>query len=198
MKFTESTVIENFIVEAKALGILLVPTDVERIVEAFIAGATDFMSMVKTKDEGTALTVDNVKGDMILAAVVEYNENEDGEGQSNWNYYFTFDAKDIEGKKRYQISLPQVHTVIAKRAYEMCRMKYSQDRFIDEYAIIFGNLIREILGANAKAGEEFTIEHEGYFLASSTVEDGIIERSLLPHGAMKKLIKDDATNEAVM
>ena len=50
--------------------------------------------------------------------------------------------------------------------------------------------------ANAKDGDEFTVEHEGYFLASSAVEDGVVEKSFLPDGAMKRLIKDDAATEA--
>lgn len=195
MKFTESTVIENFIVEAKALGALLVATDVTRIVESFIAGSADFLATVKTKESPVALVVSNVKGDMIVAGVVEFNENEDGEGQSNWNFYFTFDPKDLEGKIKYQLSDIQVSGVIARRSYETYKMKYPQERFISDYAIIFGTLIRELLETNAKTGEKFEVKHEGYFLAESEVEDGIVIKSLLPDGAMKRLIKDDIKNQ---
>jgi hypothetical protein len=55
--------------------------------------------------------------------------------------------------------------------------------------------MREFLEANAKDGEEFTVEHEGYFLATAAVEDGVVEKSFLPDGAMKRLIKDDAATE---
>ena len=55
--------------------------------------------------------------------------------------------------------------------------------------------MREFLETNAKEGTEFEIEHEGYFLATSAVEDGIVEKSFLPDGAMKRLIKDDAATE---
>ena len=195
MKFAESTMVENFIVEAKAVGTLLEPTDVIRIVETTIAGTTDFLSLVKTKEDGVALTFDNVKGDMVMAGVVEYNDNEDGEGQGNWNYYFTFDPKDIEGKKRYQISATQVHSVIAKRGYELYRIRYASPNLITDYAIIFATLLREFLETNAKDGEEFVLEHEGYFKARSAVEDGVVVKDLLPDGAMKRLIKDDAASE---
>lgn len=197
MKLTESTLIENFIMEAKALGTLLEPTDVTRVVETVVAGSTDFLALVKTKEDGVALTFDNVKGEMIMAAIVEYNDNADGEGQGNWNYYFTFDPKDIEGKKRYQISSTQVHTIIAKRGYELCRLRFASPNLITDYSVLFATLIREFLEANAKDGEEFTVEHEGYFLATAAVEDGVVEKSLLPDGAMKRLIKDDAATEAV-
>lgn len=197
MKFAESTLIENFVVEAKAIGTLLEPTDVVRITETLIAGTTDFLSVVKTKDEGVALTFDNVKGDMIMAGVVEYNDNADGDGQGNWNYYFTFNPKDIEGKKRYSISSTQVHSIIARRAYEMYRIRFASPNLITEYSVIFATLIREFLETNAKANEEFSVEHEGYFVATAAVEDGVVEKSLLPDGAMKRLIKDDAATEAV-
>ena len=197
MKLAESTLVENFIVEAKAIGTLLEPTDVVRVIETIVAGSTDFLALVKTKDDGVALTFDNVKGEMVMAAVVEYNDNADGEGQGNWNYYFTFNPKDIEGKKRYQISASQVHTVIAKRGYELCRIRFAAPNFITDYSVIFATLMREFLDANAKDGEEFVVEHEGYFLATSAVEDGVVEKSLLPDGAMKRLIKDDAATELV-
>lgn len=195
MKFAESTVIENFIVEAKALGTLLEPTDVLRITESVVAGSTDFLAIVKTKEEGAVLTFDNIKGEMVLAAVVEYNDNADGEGQGNWNYYWTFNPKDIEGKKRYQISATQVHTIIAKRAYELCRMRFASPSFITDYSVLFATLIRELLETNAKDGEEFTVQHEGYFMATSAVEDGVVEKCFLPDGAMKRLIKDDLATE---
>lgn len=195
MKFAESTLIENFIVEAKNVGTLLEPTDILRIAETIIAGSTDFLSQVKSKDDGVALTYDNVKGEMIMAAVVEYNDNADGDNQGNWNYYFTFDPKDVEGKRRYQISLTQVHSVIARRGYELCRLRFSSPNLITDYSVIFATLMREFLETNAKDGEEFTVEHDGYFVATSAVEDGVVEKSLLPDGAMKRLIKDDAATE---
>lgn len=197
MKLAESTLVENFIVEAKAIGTLLEPTDVTRIVETVVAGTTDFLAMTKSKEEGTALVFENIKGDVIVAAVVEYNDNADGEGQGNWNYYWTFDAKDLEGKRRYQISSTQVHTVIAKRGYELYRIRFATPTLITEYSVIFASLMREFLETNAKDGEEFSVEHEGYFLATSAVEDGVVEKSFLPDGAMKRLIKDDAATEVL-
>ena len=195
MKLAESTLIENFIVEAKNIGTLLEPTDVLRVIETLVSGTADFLAQVKAKDAGVALTIDNVKGEMVMAAVVVYNDNADGDGQGNWNFYFTFDPKDIEGMRRYQMSLSQVHSVIARRGYELCRIRFATPNLITDYAVIFASLMREFLDANAKDGDEFTVEHEGYFLASSAVEDGVVEKSFLPDGAMKRLIKDDAATE---
>lgn len=197
MKLAESTMIENFIVEAKALGTLLEPTDVLRVIETEVAGAIDFLSLVKTKDKPVALTYDNVKGEMVMATIVEYNDNADGEGQGNWNVYSTFDPKDLEGKQCYSVSSNQVHTVIAKRGYELCRIRFATPNLITDYGVLFATLIREFLETNAKDDSEVTLEHEGYFLASAAVEDGVVEKTLLPDGAMKKLIKDDAATETV-
>ena len=196
MKLAESTLLENFIVEAKNIGTLLEPTDVLRIVETIIAGTSDFLAQVKSKEAGVALTFDNVKGEMIMAAIVEYNDNANGDNQGNWNYYFTFNPKDVEDKRRYQISLTQVHSVIARRGYELCRIRFASPNLITDYSVIFANLMREFLETNAIDGEEFVVEHDGYFLATSAVEDGVVEKSFLPDGAMKRLIKDDAVTEA--
>ena len=196
LKFAESTMVENFMVEAKALGVLYEPTDVIRICEVIVAGASDFLALVKTKEEGVALTFDNIKNEMVMAGIVEYNDNADGEGQGNWNFYFTFNPKDIEGKKRYSTTATQVDSVIARRAYESYRMKFGTQQMIIDACTIFATLLREFLDTNAKDGEEFIVEHEGYFLATSAVEDGVVEKSVLPDGAMKRLIKDDAATEA--
>ena len=198
MKFTESTLVENFIVEGKAIGVLLEPTDVFKVVETIVAGTTDFLAMTKSKEQGTALVIENIKGDMILAAVVEFNDNEDGEGQGNWNYYWTFDAKDLEGKRQYQVSASQVHTIIARRAYEMYRLRFPSPTFITDYSVIFATLMREFLETNARTGETFEVQHEGYFMARAAVEDGVVEKSFLPDGAMKRLIKNDADTEKLI
>ena len=40
-----------------------------------------------------------------------------------------------------------------------------------------------------KMEKKVQLEHEGYFLANSAVEDGVVEKSFLPDGAMKRLIQ---------
>lgn len=196
LKFAESTIIENFIVEAKTLGVIFEPTDVVRICETLVAATADFLSIVKSKDRGVALTFDNVKNEMIMAGILVYDKNEEGEGQGNWNFYFTFDPKDLEEKTTYSTTNTQVHGMIARRAYENYRMKFTSQQLIVESCTIFANLLREFLDTNAKEGEEFVVEHDGYFLATASVENGVVSKSVLPDGAMKRLIKDDDAVEA--
>ena len=48
---------------------------------------------------------------------------------------------------------------------------------------------------NAKEGEEVNLELPGYFVASVVIDGGEKVMSLVPDGAMKRLIKDDAALE---
>ena len=189
MKFSESTLVENFIVEAKALGTLLQPTDVLRVCEAVMLSTGQFLRIVQS-EEDVALVFDNVKDEMIMAAVCEYNKNENSDAQDNFNFYFTFDPKQIEGIKTYKISSTQVQSFIAKCAYENFKFKFSLPNLIVDYSVLFANLIKEFLTTNASTNkdEPFVVEHDGYFKGVSTVEEGI---SLIPGSLTKKEVKDD-------
>lgn len=195
MKFTETSVPENFITEAKATGLLLEADDIKRFAELFVAGVSDALAVVKTKDTPTAIVVPNIKGDPVMAAIVEYNDNSDGEGQGNWNYYWTFDPADLDGKKRYDVYDPQMCAVINKRGFEMSRVKFPTSDTCAKFGTIFANLMSDLLQTNAKEKEDFIVEHEGYFMASAAVEDGKVVKSFLPDGAMKRIIKDDEATE---
>ncbi len=195
MKLMETSIPENFITEAKALGMIVESEDVKRFVEILVAGMTDAMAIVKTKDQPTALVITDLKKEPVLSAIVEYNDNEEGEGQGNWNYYWSFDSADLDGVRQYDVYDPQMLVVLNKRAFEMYRCKFPTADTPAKFATIFANLISELLQVNAKEKEEFIVEHEGYFVANATVEDGKVVKGFLPDGAMKRIIKDDAATE---
>lgn len=192
LTLTESNLLQNTILAFSAMGVD-VDEDVARTAfEVTFEGTSDFLRMVKSKQK-TALLFNDVKGNMIAAAVLEYNENEDEDGQPNYNYYWTFDKADVEGEdvKKYESNQEQVVALFNTRCYESHHYKLTK-----AYAAIMAptclSMLSDSLSENAKEGEEYTIAHEGYFTASSTVEDGKIVKSLLPAGPMKILIKDDS------
>lgn len=191
----QTSIPENFKTEGKALGTLLETEDVKRFVEILISGISDAMAIIKTKEQPTALVITDLKKEPVLAAIVEYNDNAEGEGQGNWNYYFSFDPADLDGVRRYDIYDPQMCVVLNKRAFEMYRCHFPTPDMASKYATVFATLISELLQINAKEKEEFIVEHDGYFTASAIVEDGKVVKSFLPDGAMKKIIKDDQATE---
>lgn len=195
MKLMESTLVQNFILGAKAVGLLIDENDVKNLCQAYVASAADFLQLVKTKEGKVALTFDDLKGNFILGAVVEFTPNDEEAMPGNWNYYWTFNKEDIQDATIYQITSNNVATVIKKRAYDDSGAVFNSLEFISQLGIMFASQLSDFLDANAKEGEDFEIEHEGYFKASVSVENGEKIKSLIPDGAMKRLIKDDEAIE---
>lgn len=197
MKFTESTLVQNYIVTAETrYGFQVNADEVRYVAEICIAATSDFLAIVKSKTEKVALAVKDLKGNMITAAIVEYNENEDDKDMpGNWNYYFTFDPSDIEDAHVYDITSPQIVQVFSNRAYDLHHLRFGDSSQVSQLSTLFFKILDDLLDANATEGEEFSIELEGYFVATVTVEDNEKVKSLVPDGAMKRLVKDDAAIE---
>lgn len=193
MKLQESALLGNVSRTLEAEGFILDAPFVPAVLESIIESSSDFLRRVKSKDK-TALVYKDIKGNFIVAAVLEYNENPE-EGQDNYNYYWTFDAADIEDAKTYDSTEARVQSLFATRISETHSLRpETQHLVIMQEKLLVG--LSDYLQENAKEGEEFQLEDEGYFLASVGVENGVIVKSLLPDGPMKTLIKDDATVEA--
>lgn len=199
VKFMESTVVQNVIIALKGDGIAAGdPEHIKVGLETILESTSDFLRITKSKSSPkTALVYNDKKGNMIVAAVVEYNENESEEGQDNYNYYWTFDKEDITGDdvKLYEGNQSQVQTMFINCCSERHYLDLNAPAVTSMTTHILG-LISDYLTENAKEGEEIKLVHEGYFTASAVVEDGEIVKSFLPEGPMKVLIKDDVTVEA--
>lgn len=192
----ESMLIQTTKVAFGQLGAYVDDADIIKTsFEVTFEAASDFLRMVKSKQK-TALLFNDIKGNMIAAAVVDYNENEE-EGQPNYNYYWTFDKSDVEGEevKKYESNQEQVKELFLRRCSEGHSYQLSVN-YAASLPCTCLSCLSDYLTENAKEEDEFTITHEGFFTASSVVEDGVIVKSLLPGAAMKMLIKDDVTVEA--
>ena len=193
MKLTESSLIANIIQEGKALSLTMMFPDVVESIQSCISGTADFLKQVKSKKEATALVYEDMKGNMIAAAIVEYLEGEDG-NPGNWSLVFTFDENDVKGRediKTYSIFGSGPKEVIAARAFDDFRLRYASPDHLAQIDSLCFKLLYDFLDQNAVEGEKFVLSHEGYFEASVEVVDGEKVMNLIPDGAIKRLIKDD-------
>lgn len=191
VSFEDSSIVSNYILEARSKGLILNPENVLHLVEITVAATSDFLQLVKTKEKPVALIFEDLKGNLLLAAIVSYEKNEDESMPGNWVYFWTFDKDDLKDVTKYSINSTPVHEVFRRRAFDLRRLSYQSESYIAELSNLFARLLSEFLEQNAKEGEEFEVEKEGYFVATSTVENGDIIKSFIPDGAMKRLIKDD-------
>lgn len=196
-KLIESTIPENYAVSLKGqVGLECSNEEAVHFVEVVVAAVSDFLAIVKSKTDKTALLIEDLKGNMIMGAVVEFNKNEEEDAQDNWNYYWTFDPEDVKDAKTYSVSQSNVQAMFIKKAASMYHMSINNQGAITRMVGLVAAVISDYLDQNAKTGEDITIEHEGYFEASATVENDVIIKSFLPSGEMKTIIKDDAATEA--
>lgn len=159
--------------------------------QSMIEGASVVLKEVKKKDK-TAVVISDMKGNFILAGVTEYTKNEE-EGQDNWNYYWTFDKEDVKDAVCHDANEANIQT---RMAQAMARHKVDINKSM--VALTISTIARglsDYLDENAKEGETFEIEYEDVFIATSEIDGGVIVKSLIPGGKMKKLIKDDAATE---
>lgn len=198
-KFEQSTAAQNYSLTCQSIGWDVTTEEATWFAKILMAGITDFLNIVKHKDSPKAVLVQDLKGNRLAFACVQWipaeEENESATG--NWTYFWSFNCDDIpENAEVYTLDQERVQEVITKRSYEMCKMSFGTPSFISQLAVFLMNILRDTLDQQAvEEGHTWVIELDGFFEAAVEVINGEKQYSILPKGEMKTLIKDDAGNE---
>jgi len=196
MKFEATTIPKNYEMAMRGqLGLAATEEDANNFVQVIIASVSEFLSIVKAKGTKTALRFEDLKGNLITAAVVEHNESSDEEGQDNWNYYWTFDESDLEGAAIHTVAEDGFKDIIINRALSMHRMTINAKQSPGRLATLLIETIVQYLEQNAKPDTKVEVECDGFFKAEAEVDGEEIIKAIIPDGPMKVLIKDDAKIE---
>lgn len=198
MQFEETSIAANFSrnTSEKSGGLTTIPEEaVGAVVKTAILAMSDYARVVKSKDKPVAITIDDLKGNLLLAAVVRFHEGT-GDMPGNWSFEWTFDADDIADCIKYPVSETRAHPFFIDRA-KAYHMTYVNPSYIYLSSQEFANSLIDWLDTNAKENEEVEIELDGYFKASVLVESGKKIMSFVPDGGIKRLIKDDAALETL-
>ena len=198
-KFEQSTAVQNYAITCQSIGWDVTPEESVWWAKVSFAGITDFLNIVKHKDSPKVVLIQDLKGNRIAYAAVQWipAEDENEAGTGNWTYYWSFDCDSMpEGAEVSTLDQEKVQTVISKRAYDMCKMSISTPSFISQLTVFLFNIIKDTLDQQAvEEGHTWVLELDGYFEAAVEVVNGEKEFSILPKGEMKTLIKSDAANE---
>ena len=198
-KFEQSTAVQNYAITCQSIGWDVSPEEAVWWAKVAFAGITDYLNIVKHKDSPKVVLIQDLKGNRIAYAAVQWipAEDENEAGTGNWTYYWSFDCDSIpEGAEVSTLDQEKVQTVISKRAYDMCKMSISTPSFISQLTVFLFNIIKDTLDQQAvEEGHTWVLELDGYFEAAVEVVNGEKEFSILPKGEMKTLIKSDAANE---
>ena len=198
-KFEQSTAVQNYAITCKSIGWDVTPEESVWWAKVSFAGITDFLNIVKHKDSPKVVLIQDLKGNRIAYAAVQWipAEEENEAATGNWTYFWSFDCDSIpEGAEVSTLDQEKVQQVISNRAYDMCKMSIATPSYISQLTIFLFNIIRDTLDQQAvEEGHTWVLELDGYFEAAVEVVNGEKQFSILPKGEMKTLIKDDAGNE---
>ena len=168
----------------------------DKMFDVLFTGTANLLNDVKTKDHPVAYVINNVNGNFLGAAVVQYFENNDTDNPGNWSLIWTFNESDIpENAMKMSLADVQTHSYFRMVAGEKhnCQFKTTATCVdLMSYALV---QLHKWLDENAKEDMVESIELDGVFTARVGVEDGVKVFSIEPHGEIKNLIKDDAAIE---
>lgn len=176
-------------------GIKLDDDIINDTMKVFVHAFSKYLGLKKNReDNGTALILRDEKGNFIIAGVVRYHAPEKEDQAGNWSYEFTFDENDVKETHQYIITdaafMEVLQSVATSHSVVITDMEFAFD-----LAVGFFVAIKNVLSENVNPAEEFELESEGYFVATSAIEGDEKVFSIVPSGEMKRLIKDDSTLE---
>lgn len=195
MKLMESSIPTNYTTNLKAQQCNWMPSNTFKMYDVIFRSMAEIVALNRKEDSKTAISCRDLKGNLLLSAVLEWNEPEDeGVVDGNWSLIFTTDEADLEGASEFQFTDQQFQMIFTNVGLELYNMRIADALFITKYTVEAINCLLESLRVNAKDGEKFIIEEDEYFEASSIVENGVVEIGVIPGAKLKELIKNDGTS----
>ena len=195
----ESTLLQSLSAKFATIKWALNEQDCMWWLKTVVSGITDCLNMFKNKQQPVVVLVQDLKGNRIIYACVQFVPADDASeaSEGNWTYYWSYDCDSIpEDAVVYTIDQTNVQQIIKDRGYDLCKMIFNDLTYISQLAVYTFDLIKDTLDQqDVQEGDSWTLELEGYFEASVEVHDGVKEFSFMPKGEMKTLIKDDAGSE---
>lgn len=171
------------------------PSDTNKIYHIMTMAISDCLAVTKSKSVKKAVAIKDLKGNLLLAGIVSHVPGESESDPGNWNYVFTTDAEDLKDVEVIDSSDTRFQKIFAITAHNLYCMVFHGGMFVQSTLETAVNTLLQWLDVNASETEEVEVEEEGYFIASVVVEKGEKIISIVPDGAMKRLIKDDAALE---
>lgn len=194
MKLMESSIPTNYTINLKAEQCNWQPTNTFKMYDTIFRTMAEVVALQRKQDGKTSATIRDIKGNLLLACILEWNEpEEEGQVDGNWTLVFTQDEADLEGASQFNVSDTQFSMMFTNIGVEMYNMRISDALFITKYVTLAINTLLENLRVNAKAGEEYIVEEDDFFMAKSSIEDGEVVIGIVPGDKLKELIKNDGT-----
>lgn len=177
---------------ATEMGYDMDPTDIEPIYMCLFTAMSKFLCLRKdTSVPKVALRFNDYKGNMYMAAVVQYAKEEDPTMPGNWEYFITFDPEDLKDAVVHESNDIGFHKIMADVTLNMLHYHYVTTIWEDSLITMCAQYLVDCLNKNVMTEEEFVIELPEYFTAKSEVKDGQTYKSIELMPMLNRLIKGD-------
>ena len=133
----------------------------------------------------------------MFAGVLTYTKGDDEDMPGNYSFKFTFDKNDIDGAKVVSFTDAMFNKVFMRALAQLAFLRPKKTCFMSEILPIAINTLQQWADVNAKEGDPETVTIEGIADIKASLINGLKVLSVEPSGLLKKLIKDDATLEAL-
>lgn len=173
------------------------PTDTEPIYMCVFTAIARFLGVMKSKDAGkVALRINDYKGNLLMASIVTFTENDDPNMPGNWSLSFTFDPEDLKEVTTVHSSNDiAFHKVLADVTLELISYRYINTQFEDNIVNLIIETLKDCLDKNANPTEPFILELPEIFEATVTVEDDHKIFEVSPSSKLSRIIKGDGDIE---
>lgn len=195
-KLQETAIPTNLTQSMETQKFGLEANQVNMVYDTVIKAISDFLGQAKSKEVKTALAIKDAKGNLVVGGIVTYHKPEEDDMPGNWSYELTFNDEDLQGCKVHLSSDPHFERVYDKTVRNLYGFAVEEVLALQPLFEEAFTVLKHWLDINAKDGEEVNVEQPGFFIASVLVENGEKVFSIVPDGAMKRLIKDDSAIEA--
>lgn len=191
-QISQTSIPVSVVTLAAAQGIKMDATDVEKIYRSIVASMSTFLFDKKDKAAKTVIRVQDSKGPLLLAGIVEYHPGAEEDMPGNWSYVLTDKEEDCaDCQNDYDISDLSFNSVAIHCTARYGDLQFDDFVWLHRIFVIATTVLHAWLDENAVEGEVVTVECPGFFEASVAIEGKEKVFSYVPDGQMKKKIKGD-------
>ena len=193
INFNDSQIPEDLSAQLAKHNNTLSPAHVEKILTVIVAGTGTALKELMKRDPNVpkAVVFKSIIGNFLIGAKLEYEANADESDPSNgrWNYTWSFYEDDFKDTKCFTMS--ELSVYYRDKGISLYNMKVQPDAF--EFTVTtLWEIIKLWLIENASKDPVLVLKD--VFTANAIVnEDGEVELGFVPDGAMKILVKNDAS-----
>lgn len=192
-QFNETTIPEDLSKQLAKRNCGVSPEHVDKIMTTAVAGTSVALGDLMRKDPTIpkAVIFRSIVGTFIVGAKLSYVPNEDENDLSNgrWDYTWSFYEDDFEDIKCYKIN--ELSVYYRDKGIDLYNMRIQPDSLEFIVTNLF-EIVKQWLAENAAQNPVLVLKD--VFTANSIVnDDGEIEFGFVPDGAMKILVKNDAS-----